>query len=130
MGRLQQGILTATPAVKPLPHNEVQFHRLFGKEAGAIFAPAYARKLLRAEQAATLNARLAKDWQHIKKELAAIMLPSVKLERMFIQTLVPTQIRELKITQAHYQTACTHAYLTRDRFTFLDLAAMMGVRIG
>jgi hypothetical protein len=34
------------------------------------------------------------------------------------------------VDEERYRFACTYAYLTRDRFTFLDLAAMNGVRGG
>lgn len=128
MGRLQQRMLLSMPTVRPLPRDMVHFTRLFGKAAGPSLCDMYARKLLTAEQAEEITIKLAHNWTHMKEEINAIMVQPNTVERTFIRSMVPAHSREIKMVDEHYQSACLHAYLTRDRFTFLDLAAMAGKR--
>ncbi|MES2983570.1 MAG: iron-containing alcohol dehydrogenase [Pseudomonadota bacterium] len=129
MSHLQQKMLLAQPTVKPLPKDEGQFLRLFGKQAGQDAVAMYQKKLLTPDMAASINARIAPNWLDIKAALLAVMLPSNAVERAFIQSGNATRPTEIGMSDDRYRTACTYAFMTRDRFTFLDLAVMNDKRI-
>ena len=129
MNQLQHKNLLGAVTVKALAHDEAQFTRLFGKKMGAALAPAYAKKLLNAEQTAEINSRLATEWPEIKSHLLKVMRSPLTIERAFIQANLPYIPKHLGLSDDRFNSAVTYAHLTRDRFTFLDLAAMSGKRI-
>ena len=129
MNHLQQKMLLGTPRVKTLAREEGQLQRAFGKTSGNYLAPLYARKVLDAAMVEQVNARLNNNWPEIKSGLLGIMASPSIIERAFIQASVAIKPTDIAITDERYRFACNSAYLTRDRFTFLDLAAMNDKRI-
>ena len=128
MGHLQQKLLLSSPSVKPLPQDYDKFPRIFGKDAGGKIAAAYAAKVLSPEQAEAMNGRFAARWPQMKEEMQQIMLSPNTVERAFMQAGVPTKPGDIGLSDERYVNACNHAYMTRDRFTFLEIAAMMNRR--
>lgn len=127
MAALQQKtLLSPTLQVKPLPHGETKFIRVFGKKAGPRLAKIYAKKVLSQEQCDAINARMQSEWPALKQALSAIMINTATLERAMILANIHTNIKKIGIDEHRFQSAVTYAHLTRDRFTFLDLNAMMG----
>lgn len=129
MGHLQHKLLLGQLSVKPLPRDEAQILRLFSKKVSSKLHALYQKKTLSTEDAAALNARLVKEWPDIKNTLLAIMVPPNTIERAFMQTGLATRATEIGFSEESYRFGCTHAYLTRDRFTFLDLAVMNDKRV-
>ena len=122
MSRIQHRALLSTPTIKPTKLDNAQFTR-FGTHAPAL-ANAYAKKLVSVAQAETLNMRLAKEWPAIAAKLSEIMLPTNTLERALIHSGCHVKSEQVGLADERYRFATTYAYLTRERFTFLDIAAM------
>ncbi len=125
MGQLQQRLMLKPFIVKSIPRSEADFVRAFGKHAGPMLSVAYGGKVLSEEQVVEINAKVASDWNSIKQALTEIMVQPSVIERAFIQSGVPTQPSEIRVNEHRYQSAVSYAYMARDRFTFLDLNAMM-----
>ncbi len=130
MSLLQHRMLLSTPAVKPLPYTPEQFQRQFGKRQAEPLMALYGRKLLNAEQCAEINRRIQTSWPEMRERLGAVMVGSNTLERAFIHSGLNIKSEQLGIAEERYRFACSYAHLTRERFTFLDLAAMNAKRVG
>lgn len=128
MSKLQHKMLLKPLSFKALPKVETQILRLFGKKLGPQMAENYAKKLLEAEQIEALQARMEKDWPEVKARFQEIMLPSISLERIYGQSGCATRAQDIGVDEDRYRNACASAHLTRDRFTFLDLAVMSDKR--
>ncbi len=124
MSQLQQRALLEAPVVRPLSYEVARFEQLFGKRHGEALAHEYAKKLLTAEQAEAINKKVGESWEEIRQSLEDIMVPEHTLERAFIHSGMATKPSQLGIDDERYRFAASYAHLTRDRFTFLDVAAM------
>jgi glycerol-1-phosphate dehydrogenase [NAD(P)+] len=124
MSQLQHQLLLGQPTVKPLPRTSSQFLRLFGKASADTLEQAYGRKLLSAEAATAMNTIIARKWAEIKREIQSIIQPNGTVQRAFTLAGAPIRPHDIRLDPERYQNAVTYAYMTRDRFTFLDLAAM------
>lgn len=129
LSHLQQKTLLGAVNVKPLPFDEARFSRLFSKKRGPQLASAYGKKLLSEKAAADINQRLAESWPAIRAQISKIMKSPLTLERVFMQANLPVLPKDIKLDNDHFASAISYAHLTRDRFGFLDLAAMVGKRI-
>lgn len=129
MNQLQHKMLLGTPIVKALPREGDKILRLFGKKMSVSMAEQYEKKLLTPEQAIEVNAMIVKRWPEIKAEMLEIMTAPNSIERAFIHSGISTRAEEIGLSEERYRIACTYAYLTRDRFTFLDLAVMNDRRV-
>jgi glycerol-1-phosphate dehydrogenase [NAD(P)+] len=129
MSHLQHRMLLALPSVKPMAYGHEQYERLFGKQHGPMLAALYQKKLLNTERAHTINAIIGQHWPEIKQALSEIMLPTNTLERALIHSGMHTQPTQINLAEERYRFATSYAHLTRDRFTFLDLAAMNAKRV-
>lgn len=127
--QLQHRLLLTTPTVKHWPYEHAQFDRLFGKQRSQALFDRYQKKILSKEQAADINSRMEKLWPEIGRDLASIMLPTTTLERAFIHSGLSTKPTQLNIAEERYRFGASYAHLTRERFTFLDLAAMNTKRV-
>ncbi len=125
MGQLQQRLLLKPFAVKSIPREEANFMRAFGNHAGPMLWLTYGAKVLSSEQVAIINAKINADWTGIKQFITEIMVAPSVIERAFIQSGVPTKPSEIHVNDDRYQSAVDDAYMARDRFSFLDLNAMM-----
>lgn len=128
--QLQHRMLLVTPTVKPLPYTSKQFEGVFGPLLGAVLEQRYAKKLLSIEDSVALNQRLSKDWPAMRAALSEVMLPTATLENAFAHNGLHSKPEQLGIIEERYRYAVSYAHLSRERFTFLDLAAMNGKRIG
>lgn len=129
MNELQNKMLLSAPAVKRLPRDEAYCTRTFGRKMGAHVAAKYAPKVLSPEQVEVINASLARTWPELKQRLAEIILPTSTLSRAYIHGNIPSRASDIRMHETRYDGAVTNAYLTRNRFTFLDVAAMMYRRL-
>ncbi len=126
--RLQEKMLLTAPELKPLYADEALFTRQFGSVLGQALQAQYHRKSLAAEAIAPLQALLKKDWEAIKQHLTAIQQPAALLDRLYRQIGLPTGPTDIGLDDARWHAVLTYAHYTRDRFTFLDLAALAGKR--
>jgi glycerol-1-phosphate dehydrogenase [NAD(P)+] len=129
MCKLQEQMLLSQPTVKPMPRPSSQFLRVFGKHSADAIEAAYNKKLLTSEQATAINARITAHWATIKQAIHGILIPSGTLQRALTLAGVPTRAQDIRLDMERYQHILTYAYMTRDRFTFLDLAAMNDKRV-
>lgn len=130
MNDLHNKMLLAQPQVKSMPRDESHFTRTFGKKMGPYVASKYAPKVLNAEQVLDVNNRMAQHWPDIKKQLHDVIVQNTAIQRAYIHGNIPLKPKDIRLNDDRYNAAVTYAHLTRNRFTFLDLAAMMNRRVG
>lgn len=131
MTRIQDKLLLKKPKIKANTESPEKFQRLFGKDKAPLMMELHQRKALSQSDAAELSARLDTLWPEIKVEMEAIRLKSALLENALKKANCPMSYRDVSWHKDRYEHVVTHAYLSRDRFTFLDLMAMdAGMRAG
>lgn len=124
MSQFQQRMLNGVPVVKRMEYSDEQFVRLFGNRHAEGLAKAYHEKLLSAAQVALINARIEAHWPDMLAQLQEVILPTMTLERALIHSGLNTKSAQINMAEERYRFATSYAHLTRNRFTFLDLAAM------
>lgn len=129
MSRLQQKMLLGLPQLRTLNRDEKLFLRYFGKKQAAELMHRYENKLLTAERMSALSASLPSIWSDIKLRHSEVCVAPNTIERVFRQIGLSIESKDFGLDEERYRNACTNAYLSRDRFTFLDLAVMNDKRI-
>lgn len=124
MAHMQHKILLGQPSLRHHPREASHFSRLFGKQAAPELAQRYIQKVIPEDAVATLDARFQREWPEIKAELLSLIVPANGIERAFKEAGLATSPKGLGLMEERYNSAQAYAYMTRDRFTFLDLAAM------
>lgn len=124
MAHIQHKMLLSQPCLRHHVRDESHFSRLFGRTAGPELAQRYAKKILPEAEVAAMDARFQRDWPEIKSELLSMIVPANGIERAFKEAGLATSAQALGLIPERYQSAQVYAYMTRDRFTFLDMAAM------
>lgn len=124
MAHLQHKLLLSQPVLRHHPREEQAFTRFFGNSTGKTLARRYDSKVLPAEQADAMNARFQDRWPEIKAELLAMVVPANGIERTYKEAGLATTPQGIGLMPERYNSALSYAYMTRERFTFLDLAAM------
>lgn len=130
MANLQQRMMRMPFNVRAVPRDASMFHRLFGKALAPSFIETYAKKILSDAEVNHANTTLENNWDAIKQSINDILIAPTTLERVFKLIGLPTSAPDIQIEPVRYDNAVSHAYLTRDRFTFLDLAVMNDKRAG
>jgi glycerol-1-phosphate dehydrogenase [NAD(P)+] len=123
-GYLQQKMMLSHPKIKTVIRQESTFLRLFGQKRAPALMEAYRGKVLSTDQVNDISTKLETGWADIKQQLNAIILLPKTVERAFMVATVPTKPSDIKLDDERYKTAANNAHMTRERFTFLDLAAM------
>lgn len=127
MARLQHALLGGpAPALEATAIDEGAVKRHYGDELGASCWQGFSKKVLDAEQARALGARLAREWPGMKEQLLAVMRPADELEAVLSAAGAPTRPEQLHVPPDFYREAVLHAREIRDRYTFLDLAGDSG----
>lgn len=129
MAQLQHKILLGQPTLRHHPREESHFTRFFGGTAGKALAKRYENKLLPADQVDAMNEKFQRDWMEIKSELMAMIVPANGLERAYKEAGLATTSHGVGLMSERFNSAMAYAYMSRERFTFLDLAAMNGRRV-
>lgn len=124
MRRLQQKLLNHPPVLRPLAPDAARFCRLFGPASGEALHRAFQRKALNTQQADALNETLRSRWPELRERIEQVACRSIRLETCLKSHGCPVRYNQLRWSRHRYEQAVHYAYLTRDRFTFLDLAAM------
>lgn len=124
MAHLQHKMLLSQPALRSLSRDEQHFTRFFGNAVGKELAARYREKVLPAERAEAMNAAFQQQWPEIKAELLSMIVPANGIERAYKEAGLATTPSGIGLLDERFNSALTYAYMTRERFTFLDLAAM------
>lgn len=124
MAHLQHKMLLGQPMLRHHPRAAEHFVRLFGKQAAEELAARYAKKVIPEAEIAGRDAKFQQHWPDIKAELLAMVVPANGIERAFKEAALATTAKAAGLVEERYNSAQAYAYMTRERFTFLDLAAM------
>ncbi len=73
-----------------------------------------------------LPQRITNKWHTIHKEIQKIILPRATILQTLQSIQAPTTCGELGWNAAIFAQVCSYSYATRDRFTFLDIEAILG----
>lgn len=129
MAHLQHKMLLSQPALRHHPREDDYFTRFFGSSAGKTLAKRYANKLIPADRVEALNEKFQRNWPDIKAELLAMIVPANGIERAYKEAGLATTPQGLGLMTERFNSALAYAYMSRERFTFLDLAAMNARRV-
>ena len=124
MAHLQHKMLLGQPGLRHHAREADHFARLFGRSAGAELAERYVAKVIPEAEADARDQQFQKHWPDIKAELLGMIVPANGVERAFKEAGLATTPQGIGLMAERYASAQAYAYMTRDRFTFLDLAAM------
>jgi glycerol-1-phosphate dehydrogenase [NAD(P)+] len=131
MARLQQSLLDGPPpVVHPSAVDVDALHQHFGADVGAQCWQEFAPKRLTREHAEQLTARLATIWETLCRDAAAASVAADRLADIVRRVDGPRRAADIGLDAAFYADAVRHARFLRNRYTFLDLAADVGVLEG
>jgi glycerol-1-phosphate dehydrogenase [NAD(P)+] len=125
MTRLQRAVLEGAvpPRVKPSTITRAEILARFGPVAGESCWRELEPKLLDAQRADDINARLADPWDALRHRLLATSMPERELRAILAAAGAPQEPAELGWPAPLWDDARRHAREIRNRYTFLDLAA-------
>lgn len=127
MARLHEKLLAQDRlTVVPSTDTRDQFVAHFGESLGRECWAAWLAKRIDAERAASLNRKLASDWNDIRAELKTVGRSSAQIGSALTEAGAPTTPQAAGIPVKFYEEAVLNARKIRDRFTSLDLAAATG----
>jgi len=128
MARLQQDLLESTtpPRVAPTPVSRADLVAHFGSALGESCWRELEPKLVTADSAEQVNARLAERWDRIVSDCRAASIGPERLQDVLTAAGAPTRPADIAVDDAFYGTAVLHARELRNRYTFLDLAGDAG----
>ncbi len=127
LARLQRRVLQADPPrLLGAEPDQPALRSIFGRELGDSCWELFRKKRLNAEARVTLQARLQRDWEQLRERLDAEAVDVTQLEDALELAGCPTKPEQLGWSRSYFAQALRHARLIRDRFTFLDLAALSG----
>jgi glycerol-1-phosphate dehydrogenase [NAD(P)+] len=129
MARLQERLLAETraPRIRPTVIDEEGMRRRYPAAAISGCLAASRRKAINEADCADFNAKLAQLWPGLREELSAMLVPSATLARHLRAAGGGTTAAELGMDVGLYRDAVRYGREIRDRYSFLDLAADMGV---
>jgi glycerol-1-phosphate dehydrogenase [NAD(P)+] len=131
MARLQGRMLDGPPPVVSADRStEADFIARFGPGLGPSCWADFSQKRLSADKAAQVNRRIADRWPAISAAINAISLHADKLALVLEKAGAPRTPEDLGWPRASYRAAVRHAREIRNRYTFLDLAADVGLLDG
>lgn len=81
----------------------------------------YARKFPNPNYVTRLNKKLQEEWEIIRTEISAVILPANQLQQALEAAGCPTSPKDLSWPNDAFAQATHTAPLTRDRLTFLDV---------
>jgi glycerol-1-phosphate dehydrogenase [NAD(P)+] len=127
IARLQHAMLEdAHPTLAPDTESDQAIVGRFGLElAGSVIAE-FGLKRLDRVQADELNHKLARDWDDIRAQVLAVLLPVRTIESTLRVAGAPTAPADIAVDRGFYEQALLHGREIRNRFTALDLAAAGG----
>lgn len=129
MARLQEQILAMeeAPRIKPTVYDEAAIRARYPAAAVEACIKASRAKVMDQAAADRFNAQLAAEWPTLRETLRAMMIPSATLAAHLRAAGGGATPEEIGCDRALYADAVRHALEMRDRYSFLDLAADMGI---
>lgn len=128
MARLQEKLLAErAPRVVVDATDAASLHAAFGAELGRSCWDEFAQKRLDQRRADAINDVLATRWDRIRDEIGRITLPARDLEHTLQRAGAPTTAAALGWPADFHARAVRQARLIRNRYTFLDFAANVGM---
>jgi glycerol-1-phosphate dehydrogenase [NAD(P)+] len=106
---------------------EKDFSAIFGETLGAECWAEFSQKRITQSAAENLNEVLASRWTEIRATLRKVVRPAAELEHVLRQAGAPIRPSEIGWPADFYAKATANARYIRNRFTFLDFAAAIGV---
>lgn len=122
MAGLQQRMLAASPALRPLSFPNEAMAEHLGTDAASEAKKAYYKKCEQMEAAALNTDTLKSKWDETASKISGIMLAPSRMEAVLSAAGAPTSAKQLGWDDGIYRFAQEHARYTRDRFTFLDIS--------
>lgn len=132
MATLQQQMLSLPHApqwVMETVPDETYCHRHFGEGTGAQVWKEWSAKLDAIGGRERLNKRLTENWREIRSDIGRICIPVARLLTTLETTNAPQKVQQIGWTKEQFTEAAHHAYLIRNRFTFLDLGVLASFMI-
>ena len=126
MAKLQEFMLLEMPVIKPKQINEKAVLHYFGVGLGHHCLSEMQKKNISQEKADKINAHLKEHWGSVKMRIKSKMVPYRTLKNALEMAEAPTKPEDLGWDKELYRSTVKHALLTRNRFTFLDLAYYSG----
>lgn len=126
MAKLQEFMLEEKPVLEPKDINEQAILHYFGNNLGHHCLNELKKKQMTKDKTSKINELLDKEWNHIQLRLKSKMVPYKALKKTLEQAEAPTRPEDISWDKETYKSVVKHALLTRDRFTFLDLAYYSG----
>lgn len=129
MARLQEQILAMeeAPRVGPTHFDEAEIRARYPAAAVEACLKASRAKVMDQAAADRFNADLALKWPELRQTLRAMMIPSADLARHLRAAGGGAAPEEIGLDRALYADALRYSREMRDRYSFLDLAADMGI---
>ncbi len=129
MARLQQAILSdpSPPRIRPTIVDEDGIRSRYPAAAVAMCLAASKAKAMNAAACDVFNATLEEIWPTLRERLSAMAIPADTLAHHLRAAGGGATAGELGWDPALYRQALLHAREIRNRYSFLDLAADMGI---
>jgi len=123
LSQLQNSVLTNSkpPIMKATHIPKTTLESRFGVDISSNMIEQSEAKALSEASADALNKRFATEWDDIRAQLSAVMLPYDKLHRAMQAAGCQITATDLKLNTSFYQEAVLGARFIRDRFSMLDL---------
>lgn len=122
MAKLQEKLLELDSLqIKEKKFTKKYFTELFGEEKAPKYYKEFKAKKLDAQMVEDANKFLKKNWVKMKHEISSKSLGYRKIFNILKECGAPIDIADLGWKEEEFKQACKQAYLTRNRFTFLDL---------
>ncbi len=97
----------------------------FGAGHGQQILKEVSKKMMTEERLASVNAILEEKWPQIRSQLEKMHIGYDQLLQTVEAAGLPTKFKEIGWSEERAETAFAMARFMRDRFTFLDVAALM-----
>jgi glycerol-1-phosphate dehydrogenase [NAD(P)+] len=125
MARVQDQILSHAepPHLRPSIVDRATVLAHFGPEQGEAAWREVEPKLLGPAATEALNERLARTWPQIRERIRSVTLGAPRMIEVLTRAGVATAPEQLGWPPALLPQALAHAWMMRNRYTFLDLAA-------
>lgn len=129
MAQLQDRILErdAPPVLRPTAVDRDDVLRRFGAERGEACWRELEPKRIDRDRADQLNARLAAGWDAMRARIRGATLGHARMLEVLAAAGAPTVLSQLGWPDALLDEALAHAREIRNRYTFLDFAADLGL---
>lgn len=129
MARLQEAILAdgRAPRIRPVQFDEADLRRRYPAAAVEACTAVCRAKTMDEAACERFNARLADLWPDLRPRLQAMSIPSAVLAGHLRAAGGAATASELGIDIGLYRDALRYSPEMRDRYSFLDLAAGMGI---